>query len=131
MGVAFRHCIFVNNQGDAGAEVDCLWGQWTSWAVCSLSCGGGVTARIRNISVEASNGGEKCIGERLETKECQTQQCPDLTTTTTTTSTTTTSCAQRGCFSSYECCPNYLCRHVPEPCTGIGLDCKRCVLSPP
>ena len=54
-----------------------MWGQWTSWAVCTKTCGGGVTARVRNISVEASNGGEECIGEKKETKECQTQQCPD------------------------------------------------------
>jgi len=46
--------------------------------VCTKTCGGGVTARVRNISVEASNGGEECIGEKKETKECQTQQCPDL-----------------------------------------------------
>jgi len=85
--------------------------------VCTKTCGGGVTARVRNISVEASNGGEECIGEKKETKECQTQQCPDLTTTSTTSSPT---CAQHGefCFSNGACCTGLVC-HLPT-CAGIG-----------
>ncbi|XP_021339055.1 coadhesin-like isoform X2 [Mizuhopecten yessoensis] len=53
-------------------EVTCpppgVWGTWTEWTDCSVSCGEGVASRTRIC--DNSAGGE-CIGTSSETKVCQ------------------------------------------------------------
>ena len=50
---------------------NCLWGPWSSWDQCSVSCGQGVSKRTRTVAIPEKNGGE-CNGEAEETAECST-----------------------------------------------------------
>ena len=56
--------------------VDCIWNQWHEWEQCSKSCGGGITSRTRNIKQYAQLGGQECVGDAFQTKECNKQDCP-------------------------------------------------------
>ncbi|KAL9959837.1 hypothetical protein ACROYT_G033195 [Oculina patagonica] len=57
--------------------VDGGFSQWTPWAVCSRSCGGGTSVRTRKCdSPPPSPGGKPCNGSTFETKDCNTQLCP-------------------------------------------------------
>ena len=56
--------------------VDCIWNQWHEWEQCSKSCGGGITSRTRNIKQYAQLGGQICVGDAFQTKECNNQTCP-------------------------------------------------------
>ena len=50
---------------------NCLWGPWSSWDQCSVSCGKGVSKRTRTVAIPEKNGGT-CNGEAEETAECST-----------------------------------------------------------
>ena len=55
--------------------VDGGWSNWSAWN-CSKSCGGGNKTKIRTCSNPApSCGGNNCIGESVETVECNTIPC--------------------------------------------------------
>ena len=57
-------------------SVDCIWSQWSQWATCSETCGGGTHHRSRDIDVPALNGGAACGGSDSETQTCNTECCP-------------------------------------------------------
>ena len=59
-------------------SVDCEWNNWHEWEQCSKSCGGGITSRTRNIRQYAQLGGEECVGDAFQTKECNKQDCPSM-----------------------------------------------------
>lgn len=53
------------------------WGSWTSWSVCSKTCGNGLKKRTRTCSKSAAqNGGLACSGSSQQTARCNTQRCP-------------------------------------------------------
>ncbi|KAK2558439.1 Chymotrypsinogen 2 [Acropora cervicornis] len=53
------------------------WGSWTSWSVCSKTCGNGLKKRTRTCSMPAAqNGGLACSGSSQQTARCNTQRCP-------------------------------------------------------
>ena len=54
--------------------VDCQWGNWIH-GECSKTCGGGVQTNQRKKITEALFGGEECVGEATEEKECNVQEC--------------------------------------------------------
>ena len=56
--------------------VSCEWNTWHEWEQCSKSCGGGITSRTRNIKQYAQLGGQECVGDAFQTKECNKQDCP-------------------------------------------------------
>ena len=56
--------------------VNCEWSQWSQFATCSVTCGGGTEERSRTISVPAQNGGTECAGNDTESQECNTDACP-------------------------------------------------------
>ncbi|KAI0219768.1 hypothetical protein LSAT2_028699 [Lamellibrachia satsuma] len=56
--------------------VNCEWGTWSRWSDCTQPCGGGATTRIRSISTPKKENGEECIGDRNQTKSCNTDECP-------------------------------------------------------
>ena len=56
-------------------------GGWSNWSVgnCSKLCGGGNKTKIRTCSNPApSCGGNNCIGESIETVECNTTPCEGM-----------------------------------------------------
>ena len=55
--------------------VDCAVSEWSPWAPCSASCGGGTMARTRNIVESPANGGAACPALE-ETQSCNTEPCP-------------------------------------------------------
>ncbi|XP_076821043.1 SCO-spondin-like [Clavelina lepadiformis] len=56
--------------------VDCVWGPWSSFGLCSQRCGGGTRVRVRSIKTEASCGGQSCIGSTSDFRPCNTGCCP-------------------------------------------------------
>ncbi|XP_071171034.1 SCO-spondin-like [Mytilus edulis] len=57
--------------------VDGAWGQWQSWGVCSVSCGGGRQSRMRVCDdPRPDNGGLPCSGSSSEYGYCNIQACP-------------------------------------------------------
>ena len=53
----------------------CVWGEWSEWGECSVSCGGGVKYRQRDVATEATNGGDECDGMASETASCRMNPC--------------------------------------------------------
>uniref|UniRef100_A0A3B4BBU5 Complement factor properdin n=1 Tax=Periophthalmus magnuspinnatus TaxID=409849 RepID=A0A3B4BBU5_9GOBI len=54
-----------------GCHVDGGWSQWSPWAECSMSCGGGVKSRTRLCNNPApQSGGRGCLGVAEQRKEC-------------------------------------------------------------
>eukprot|EP00928_Gymnodinium_smaydae_P032104 TRINITY_DN2333_c0_g1_i2.p1 TRINITY_DN2333_c0_g1~~TRINITY_DN2333_c0_g1_i2.p1 ORF type:complete len:2087 (-),score=269.44 TRINITY_DN2333_c0_g1_i2:244-5694(-) len=68
--VESQHC------NTAPCAQDCVWGQWSEWASCSQSCGGGIEARQRKKLVWEANGGICLGGWHRHTRECNAQPCP-------------------------------------------------------
>jgi len=58
---------------------NCLWGPWSDWAKCSVTCGKGQRERTRSVAIPAKNGGA-CNGEDKEFVECE-FACEDETAT--------------------------------------------------
>ena len=53
------------------------WGQWSEWTNCTRICGGGTRKRHRFCNNPApSNGGQNCVGNRLEKETCNSDKCP-------------------------------------------------------
>jgi hypothetical protein len=53
------------------ADIDCVWGVWSSWAACSKSCGQGVRSRGRVVVREQMGSGKACEGSVIEVESCQ------------------------------------------------------------
>ena len=56
--------------------VDCVWGAFDEWTDCSADCGTGTQTRTRREEKSEENGGAACIGEKTETRDCNTHDCP-------------------------------------------------------
>lgn len=56
---------------------DCVLDNWNPWHECSLTCGGGQTARNRPILQKARNGGQPCNATLREVSKCNAQSCPE------------------------------------------------------
>lgn len=53
------------------------WHSWYGWEECPVTCGKGVVERVRTCTnPKPANGGEYCLGEVVETKECDNGPCP-------------------------------------------------------
>ncbi|OII75588.1 uncharacterized protein cubi_02109 [Cryptosporidium ubiquitum] len=57
-----------------GCNVDCQVGEWSSWSVCSTSCGEGFQSRSRELLVPSL--GKKCELATEELRECFEGPCP-------------------------------------------------------
>ena len=55
--------------------VDGEWSEWSGWAECSLTCGGGDQRRYR-ICGGTANGGNDCEGPAEAWQKCNIQECP-------------------------------------------------------
>jgi hypothetical protein len=59
------------------SAVDGGYSVWSSWATCSLTCGGGKQDRTRNCnSPSPQYGGAACVGTGSQTQDCNTHNCP-------------------------------------------------------
>ena len=56
-------------------EIDCKWGPFGDWSLCSNTCGDGKIFRTRSVETPALNGGKECLGEQMETETCNVQTC--------------------------------------------------------
>lgn len=62
---------------------------WTVWGNCTKPCGSGTSTRTRACDNPTKEGfGADCVGERSQSKPCNTQTCPTTTTQAPTTTTT-------------------------------------------
>ena len=51
--------------------------EWTLWGECTQSCGGGTQERARDCTNPAPQyGGNDCLADRQETRDCNTEHCP-------------------------------------------------------
>nr|XP_054769474.1 hemicentin-1-like [Lytechinus pictus] len=55
--------------------VDGVFGSWSIWSTCTVSCGGGQQSRTR-ICTGPLHGGQPCEGRTDQTIRCNTEQCP-------------------------------------------------------
>ncbi|XP_078700931.1 coadhesin-like [Branchiostoma floridae x Branchiostoma belcheri] len=60
---------------DNDCPKDGVWGPWSDWGACSVTCGAGVERRTRGC-VGPANGGKDCHGDREETRRCSKKPCP-------------------------------------------------------
>ena len=59
--------------------IDCRWGMFPAWSLCSRTCGGGFETRERVKDREAANGGKECTGLSMEFRSCNSMACPSKT----------------------------------------------------
>ena len=55
--------------------VDCVWLEWSAWATCNTTCGGGYQQRLREVD-GPHFGGAECVGSTDDWQECNTHNCP-------------------------------------------------------
>lgn len=58
---------------------DCIWGNWTNWSSCAVSCGasnGTISMSYREVAEPALAGGAPCEGESLRSRPCGQSACP-------------------------------------------------------
>uniref|UniRef100_A0A914WDX9 Apple domain-containing protein n=1 Tax=Plectus sambesii TaxID=2011161 RepID=A0A914WDX9_9BILA len=54
-----------------GCPVDCIYGMWGDWGMCSVTCDSGDQERTREVASEGADGGEECNPTMLsETQSC-------------------------------------------------------------
>lgn len=59
-----------------GCPVDCSFGPWASWSLCTKSCGGGTIKRFRPQINQTKNGGQECVGGPSQSQDCNIGGCP-------------------------------------------------------
>ena len=74
-GLEPHECLFLDYRFFIHI-VDCVWGAWSVWETCSVTCGGGTQERNRTISQPALNNGTDCVGNDTESKSCNNNGCP-------------------------------------------------------
>ena len=56
--------------------VNCEWGPWGEWDICTRTCGGGMQGRSREIFQPERHGGIACEGDPQEMQGCNMEACP-------------------------------------------------------
>lgn len=57
-------------------DLDCIWGQWSDWGECSLTCGSGERSRERKIAAPPKLGGRPCDPlVKKDVQPCPTKSC--------------------------------------------------------
>ncbi|XP_052715472.1 deleted in malignant brain tumors 1 protein-like [Crassostrea angulata] len=64
------------NCNNISCPVDGGYSEWSLWAECTVTCGGGTSMRRRTCTNPSpQHGGKQCEGEANETVECNTNSC--------------------------------------------------------
>ncbi|KAG5268284.1 hypothetical protein AALO_G00210820 [Alosa alosa] len=53
----------------------CELSEWSSWSVCSATCGGGVSVRSKTVLQEPEPGGQECLSPLEQHMACNTNSC--------------------------------------------------------
>ncbi|XP_053397886.1 adhesion G protein-coupled receptor B1-like [Mercenaria mercenaria] len=66
-------CVGDTSQSQTCNTQECsgVYGPWSSWGICSKTCGAGTQTRSRNCE-----GSNSCSGPRTETRDCFPSNCP-------------------------------------------------------
>jgi len=56
--------------------INCEWGPWGEWDICTRTCGGGMQGRSREILQPERHGGIACEGDPQEMQGCNMEACP-------------------------------------------------------
>ncbi|XP_062505321.1 A disintegrin and metalloproteinase with thrombospondin motifs adt-1-like isoform X3 [Corticium candelabrum] len=109
--------------------VDGGWTDWSTWSLCSVTCGGGGAVRRRFCTNPSPlHGGRYCEGDELENATCSTTPCPvdggwaewtDY-------SECTTTCGFEGNQQRTRSCTNPEPMYKGEPCNGPAAEEKSC-----
>ncbi|XP_072176576.1 hemicentin-1-like [Diadema setosum] len=74
-----RDCVGLSRETKtcnlAQCPVDGVWGAFSMWSTCSVSCGGGQQTRTRTC-VGPLYGGMPCEGSAQQTRRCNSELCP-------------------------------------------------------
>jgi len=56
-------------------QVNCEFSEWQEWTKCSVTCGGGYHAKLRQVKQHAQHSGQPCVGSLRETEPCGMDSC--------------------------------------------------------
>eukprot|EP00397_Hematodinium_sp_SG-2012_P011344 GEMP01011481.1.p1 GENE.GEMP01011481.1~~GEMP01011481.1.p1 ORF type:complete len:896 (+),score=99.50 GEMP01011481.1:94-2781(+) len=78
-GATENYCTVTQAGGACSSterKVDCGMSKWSLWSICSVTCGDGLSTRMRNQTTPASNGGD--CGNLTDSRSCNVSECPVL-----------------------------------------------------
>uniref|UniRef100_A0A674BDN8 Thrombospondin-1 n=1 Tax=Salmo trutta TaxID=8032 RepID=A0A674BDN8_SALTR len=96
---------------------DGVWGPWSLWDTCSVTCGGGFQTRQRLCNNPTPKyGGKECQGDGKTSQLCGKEDCP------------IDGCLSNPCFAGAKCSSfddgSWKCGACPVGYTGDGINCK-------
>uniref|UniRef100_A0A8C7QY81 Thrombospondin-1 n=1 Tax=Oncorhynchus mykiss TaxID=8022 RepID=A0A8C7QY81_ONCMY len=97
--------------------IDGVWGPWSLWDTCSVTCGGGFQTRQRLCNNPTPKyGGKECQGDGKTSQLCGKEDCP------------IDGCLSNPCFAGAKCTSfddgSWKCGACPVGYTGDGINCK-------
>uniref|UniRef100_A0A8C8LLE2 Thrombospondin-1 n=1 Tax=Oncorhynchus tshawytscha TaxID=74940 RepID=A0A8C8LLE2_ONCTS len=97
--------------------IDGVWGPWSLWDTCSVTCGGGFQTRQRLCNNPTPKyGGKECQGDGKTSQLCGKEDCP------------IDGCLSNPCFAGAKCISfddgSWKCGACPVGYTGDGINCK-------
>ena len=127
-----ENCTGIDNDtencNEDACPIDGMWGVWTPWGACPVSCGGGMRSRTRECDDPApAHQGENCTGIDNDTENCNEDACPidGMWGVWTPWGACPVSCGG-GMRSRTRECDNPAPAHQGENCTGIDNDTENC-----
>lgn len=84
-GVPCGNLVATRSCNSKACNRDCILGDWSSWSLCSLPCGGGSQERFRQVETRAWGVGLCPVpedGQRLQRTPCNAHRCPKASNTT-------------------------------------------------
>ena len=78
-GTSCQHLDETQACSEEPCPVDCVVAPFGAWTKCSASCGGGMAARTRSVTVSSAHAGKTCP-PLSETQVCNSHLCPSACT---------------------------------------------------